>query len=106
MTRVEVNPGICGKIATIEVVKVGKRRVMVEITSECDIMAKLSQSLGEIDQGDALKPHVHSSIYQYASNCHLHASCPVPMAILKAIEVEAGLALPGPVLVQFETIEQ
>jgi hypothetical protein len=59
----------------------------------------------ETDQWDALKSHVHSEVYKCASKCHLHASCPVPMAILKAIEVEAGLALPRPVLVQFETTE-
>jgi hypothetical protein len=106
MTRVVVDPGICGKIATAEVIKVGKRRVRVEITSDCEMVVKMGESLTELDQRDTLKPHVHSEIYKCASDCHIHASCPVPMAILKAIEVEAGLALPRPVLVHFETVDQ
>jgi hypothetical protein len=106
MTRVVVNPGICDKHATVEVVKVGKRRVRVEITSDCEMVTKMGKSLAELDHGDALKPHVSSSIYKCASRCRLHTSCPVPMAILKAIEVEAGLTLPRPVLIRFETIEQ
>jgi hypothetical protein len=105
MTRALVNPGICDKYATVEVIKVGKRRVRVEITSDCEMVSKMAKSLVELDQGDVLKQPVDSDVYKYASGCRLHASCPVPMAILKAVEVEAGLALPQPVLVYFETVE-
>jgi len=105
MTRVVVNPGICGMAAAIEVVKVGKGRVGVRITSDCEMVTKMGKSLAELDQEDALKPLLQSGVYQCASERSLHASCPVPMAVLKAIEVEAGLALPRPVLVQFETAE-
>jgi hypothetical protein len=106
MTRVVVNPGICGNSATAEVIKIGRRRVRIKITSDCEMVAKMGESLVGLDQGDALRSQVDSSIYKCASKCHLHASCPIPMAILKAIEVEAGLALPQPVLIQFETTEQ
>jgi len=106
MTRVVVNPGICGMKATVEVDRVGKRKVSVRITSDCEMVAKMGESLVELDQWDALKPLLHSEVYQCASECSLHTTCPVPMAILKAIEVEAGLALPRPVLVQFEPPER
>jgi len=106
MTRVVVDPGICGITATIEVVKVSKRKVRVKITSDCEVVTKMGESLVELDQWDALKPLLHSEVYQCASECSLHTTCPVPMAILKAIEVEAGLALPRPVLVQFESPER
>lgn len=92
--------------ATVEVVKVGKRGVRVEIASDCQMVIEMARSLAELDQWDALKRHVHSEVYKCASECRLHAACPLPMAILKAIEVEAGLALPRPVLVHFETTEQ
>ena len=105
MTRTVVNPGICGRTVTVEVVKVGKRKVRVEITSDCEVVTKMGESLAELDQWDALKPPLHSKVYKCASECCLHASCPVPMAILKTAEVEAGLALPRPVLVHFETTE-
>jgi len=106
MTRVVVNPGICGMTATVEVVKIGKRGVRVEITSDCEMVTKMGVLLAELDQGDVLKSLLPSEVYQRASECSLHAACPVPMAVLKAIEVEAGLALPGPVLMHFETTEQ
>ena len=106
MTRAVLNPGICGKTATIEVVKVGKRRVRVRIISDCEMVAKMGESLAELDSRDVLKSLLHSAVYKCGAECHIHASCAVPMAILKAIEVEAGLALPSPVLVQFETTEQ
>jgi hypothetical protein len=105
MTRAVVTPGICDKYATVEVIKVGKRGVRIEIASDCEMVSKMAKSLVGLDQWDALKPHVESSIYKSASSCRLHTSCPVPMAVLKAIEIEAGLALPQPVLVYFETVE-
>ena len=91
---------------TIEVVKVGKRRVRVEITSDCEMVTRMGESLAELDQRDALKPLLHSEVYQCASEYRLCASCPVPMAILKAMEIETGLALPRPVLIHFETTEK
>jgi len=91
--------------ATVEVVRVSKRRVRVGITSDCEMVTEMGKSLAELDQEDALKSLLQSGVYQCASECSLHVSCPVPMAVLKAIEVEAGLALPRPVLVHFETTE-
>jgi hypothetical protein len=90
--------------STVEVTKVSKRVVRVEITSDCDKVTAMGKSLPDMNQFDALKPPVDSKIYQYSSEHHLCASCPVPMAILKAIEVETGLALPRSVVVHLENI--
>ena len=106
MTRAVVNPGICGMAVTIEVAKAGKRRVKVEITSNCDKVTEMGELSSDLGLGDALKPQVYSEVYKCASEHHLCASCPVPMAILKAMEIETGLALPRPVLIHFETTEQ
>ena len=38
MTRVVVNPGVCGKKVTIDAEKVGKRGVRVDITSDCKMV--------------------------------------------------------------------
>ena len=105
MTRAVINPGICGMAATVEVVKVGKRMVKFEIISDCDKVTEMGKSSSELSLVDALKSQVDSAVYQSASEHHLCASCPVPMAILKAIEVETGLALPRPVVVHLETTE-
>ena len=103
MTRAVVYPGICGMQTTIEVDKVAKRRARVAITSDCDMVTKLGKSLTEVDQFIVIKQRGACEIYKATSRCHLHVTCPVPMAILKAIEVEAGFALPHDVVIRFET---
>ena len=103
MTRVVVNPGVCGMTVTVEVTKTSKRRFRIEIITDCEMLKKMGESLVEVEQKDVLNPQIHSKIYQCASECHIHTSCPVPMAILKAIEVEAGLALPRPVTIHFHS---
>ena len=105
MTRVVVNPGICGFITTIEVEKLDRRKVKVVITSDCETVTKLGESLTEVEQWDALKPRADSEVHRQASKHPLHSVCPVPIAILKAIEAEAGLALPRDVVIHFETSE-
>lgn len=105
MTRVVVNPGVCGKKVTIEVEKVGKRGVRVDITSDCKMVNEMGESLDGVDQWDVFKPPIDSPFYECALHCRLHTACPIPMAIIKAIEVEAGLAAPGPVSLSFEKVE-
>jgi len=106
MTRVIVNPGVCGKKVTIEVEKSGKRGVKLNIISDCDMVNDMGQSLDEVDQWEVFKPPIDSPFYKCALHCRLHAACPVPMAIIKAIEVEAGLAVPRPVSLEFENVER
>jgi len=105
MTRVLVDPGICGLITMVEVNKIAKRKVKVTITSDCEMLTELGELLAEVDQQDAITQYANSEIYKAASRCHLHVTCPVPVAVLKAIEVEAGLALPRDVSIRFETTE-
>jgi len=103
MTRVEVNPGVCGLICTIEVEEADKRRVSIAIASDCEMIHALGELLKEADIWEIMKPHVYSVVYQTASQCQLHAACPVPSAIIKAVEVEVGMALPREVVIRFDS---
>ena len=105
MTRVVINPGICGFTATIEVTKQDKRRVSVSTTSDCEKIARLGKSLRELDGWDALKPRARSEVHRQASKHQLHSACPVPIGVLKAIEAEAGLAASCDVVIHFEAQE-
>ena len=105
MTRGTVNPGICGKVTTIEVVETDQWHVRLKLDSNCEMVTKMGESLAELDLRDALKSQVDSVVYKLASNFCSHASCPVPMAILKAIEVEVGMALPKSVFFKFESAD-
>ena len=96
MTRVIVNPGACGFTTTIDVNKVSKRRVKVVITSDCEMVTELGESFTEVDAGQALKQGQALSEY-------VHATCPIPIAVLKAIEAEAGLTVPCDVVILFDS---
>ena len=102
MTRVIINPGVCGFKAIVEVVKESKRKVSISIDSEFEQVAGLARSIKEVDIWDVLKPDSDSEIRRQAVEHKLHAACPVATGILKAIEVEAGLALPRDVVIHFE----
>ena len=104
MTRVIVKSGICGFISIIEVDEVDDKSLKVTINSACKMVTELGKSLIDIDEGEIFKQHIDTEVYKSASRCKLHTACPVPMAVLKAIEAEAHLALPRDVVVMFDTM--
>ena len=100
-----VNPGPCGFKTAIEVAKTAKRKVKVTITSDCETITNLGQSLTVVGHWDSLQPRESSEVHAQAAKHGLHTACPVPIAILKAIEVEAGLAVPRDISIRFEKTE-
>ena len=100
MTCAEVNPGICGLKVTIVAIADGQRKVKVEIESECTYIQELAEKIGEIDPYGEWDSFFNSSVYKAANVCFSHTDCVVPAAILKAVNVEAGLALPADVTIQ------
>jgi len=108
MTRVIVKSGICGFISTIDVERAADESIKVVITSGCEMVTELGESLTEIEieEREIHKKHIDSEIYKAASRCKLHVTCPVPMAVLKAIEAEAELALPRDVVMLFDTMQK
>lgn len=100
MAKVEIDPGICGLPTTVRAEMDGQiHRCKLSIESECVAIRKLADELQEVDplQEIALRrgngPQVLHLGRQYCS----HAACPVPVGIIKAVEVAAGLALPADV---------
>lgn len=59
--------------------------------------------VGELEWQDALEPLADSPVYKSALEHIKHPACPVLVAIVKAIEVEVGVALPRDVVIRFET---
>ena len=103
MARAMVNAGICGNTADIMVRKRSKRIVAVKIESECEMVKALGEELGELDWSKGvLETIVTSGVYRAASKHLKHVDCPVPCALLKAIEVEVGIALPQKVSIEIE----
>lgn len=101
MTRVVVNPGACGMETTIEVEKKDDNTYAVSIGSDCKMVLKLAKEVTELTMMDAFKGVIDNPVYVGAVKCLRHVACPVPSAIVKALEVEAGLNVPKDVSITF-----
>ena len=101
MTRVQVFAGICGFSTTIEATNDGHRRVSLTIESECEAVQRLAAKLTQVDCfREVTFSGAGPLTLRLASECLLHASCPVPVGIIKAVEVAGGLALPADVSIK------
>jgi len=95
MATVHVQPGVCGFEAEIHATADADMNVHIELTSACPQVARLGEAVAKVSALGLLRQPIHeTSIYQAAGAARCHAACPVPSAIIKAIEVAAGLALP------------
>ncbi len=98
MAQVEVIAGVCGFRTRIVARADALYNVTLEIESDCAHIRKLAEGLADLSALEELMRPIHqTTVYQLAGSCRTHAACPVPSAILKAIEVAAGMALPADV---------
>jgi Family of unknown function (DUF6951) len=100
MAKAEIFAGACG-FNTAVVAHRNGRGVILDIQSECAAIRRLAEHLTEVDPLKEISfrrqlPQTYEAAHQYCS----HAACPVPSGIIKAIEVEAGLALPRDVSIK------
>jgi hypothetical protein len=101
--RVEADPGICGFPCVIEARKKGPRAVSLKIIgSECEHIKRLSEDVVEMGLRDLFKPITKNPVYISAQQAGCHPSCPVPVAVLKAVEVAMDMALPKDVYIKFK----
>ena len=92
MALVWVKAGVCGQESTVEVRRSDMTHVAVEFTTACEHIQKLAGVLKTLDIAREMSvPLLDTSVYRLASECVCRNSCIVPAAILKALEVEAGL---------------
>jgi hypothetical protein len=95
---VEVLPGVCGFKSRIVANGDEMYNVTLEITGDCEHIRQLAQQVPQVAGFKELRlPISENAIYRAAAQCKTHAACPVPSAILKAIEVALGMALPADV---------
>ena len=94
MTRVEVDPGTCGLKTIIRARGDEEGRVHLEVESDCQVARKLAALLKPIDPYTEGGTVFGTSVYQAADTCLKHTECIVPAAMIRAVNVEVGLALP------------
>ncbi len=94
MASAEIESGICGFCTTVKTTSEG-RTVRVEFETSCGYVEQLAEALTEVDPYREISYRGEGPVTLRLAAEHLvHPACPVPSGIIKAIEVEAGLALP------------
>jgi hypothetical protein len=100
MAKAEIFAGNCGYNTEVEATMDGKV-VKINIASECPAMQKMAEELTEVDPYKEISfrramPKIHEAGHKHCT----HAACPVPVGIIKAVEIEAKLALPTDVTIK------
>jgi len=107
MITVHIVSGICGLETEVRVCKMQSKSVAIAIKSDCEQVMSLEGQLRKIEMMDVIKNPINKNpIYEKAGKCNLHSSCPVPCGIIKAAEVELGLALMKDVGIAFQNDKQ
>jgi len=97
-----VTPGAC-QLTTRVVVRDHEDGVQVELDSKCPMIRRLAAIIDVVDPLDALTmPYEDNAIYCLAGKVISHSSCPVPLAIIKCIEAQTGMAVKKDVHLEFD----
>ncbi len=97
MAKAEICAGVCGLTTTV-VASTNGTTCKVSIRSQCKNVQRLAAELTEVDPFREISFRGDGPLtLQLARKYCAHAACPVPAGIIKAVEVESGLALPADV---------
>ncbi|MFH1009518.1 MAG: hypothetical protein V1800_18730 [Candidatus Latescibacterota bacterium] len=94
MASATIHSGICGFTTTVRA-QLDDLGCTVTIESDCESIRRLATELIQVDPFREITFWGEGplTLELAAKHCH-HPACPVPVGIIKAIEVAAGLALP------------
>jgi hypothetical protein len=100
LAKAEIDSGICGFKTTVET-RMNGRTCSLSIESGCDAILRLAEALPEVEpfQEISFRGKGPRTLEMGAKHCY-HPACPVPAGIIKAVEVEAGLALPADAVIK------
>jgi hypothetical protein len=95
--QAHIQPGACGLATTVRATCTDGFSVLLEVESKCPKVQAMAAALPPLDALDEVlrRPLVETTPARMAGEHKFHATCPVPMAMLKAVEAAAGLALPS-----------
>ncbi len=98
MAKAVIEPGNCGYTCTVVAHKEDMQQVTLNIESDCNAIQKMAAELTEVNPFEEISfrrgvPRTLQVGQEYCS----HAACPVPVGIIKVVELASGMALPGEV---------
>ncbi len=94
MVTVKVVPGNCNFVTRISVGRADGGRFQVAIETACEQVNRLAEEVRELDLRDLMARQGPSPLVKTAARCGLHASCPIPVGILKAVRWPPALRCP------------
>jgi len=101
--RLRADPGICGFVCEIEVKRMGKERVEIQIKgSGCKHIQRLSELVPSLTLRELFSPITQNPVYLSAQKARCHPSCVIPVAIIKAAEIALETALPKDVHIKLQ----
>jgi hypothetical protein len=101
IVRARVQAGVCRFTCNISTYLVGNK-VRCVFESDCPAVMKFEKALWDIEPTSALKmPYSENEIYEIAGKTLNHATCPLPAAVIKCVEIASGLALARDVRIEF-----
>jgi hypothetical protein len=100
LAKAEIFSGICGFTTQVKASMDGQM-CNLAIESECAAIQKLAMDLTQVNpyQEISFRRQTPHTLEMGAKYC-THAACPVPVGIIKAVEVAAKLALPADVSIK------
>ena len=101
MTTVVVNSGACGFTITIKAKKGKERKIDISLNTACEMVQKMLADIATVDHRVTLIGFRDNPVYVSAAKHLKHVACPVPSAILKAIETETGMNVPKDARIEF-----
>lgn len=97
-----VKAGECEQETSVEAHKVDPTHVVFDITTTCEHIQALADELSQVDVAHDMSCRLdETQVYTLAAQHVCRNSCIVPAAILKAMEVAAGIFLPGDCQIEF-----
>ncbi len=91
---VRVDAGVCKMVTTIHAKENEMGMIELDIQSDCPNVLKLSWIVQPISPWTEVEAAMNETdIYKWASDRLPHAACPVPCAMIKAVEVAGDLGL-------------
>ncbi len=101
MTKVVVNSGACGFTVEVSAEKAKDKKISITLETECEMVRKMLDDISSIEMMALFSGWLNNPVHRSAAKHLKHAACPVPSGILKAVEVETGMALPKEVSIVF-----
>ncbi len=101
MTKVLIHSGVCGFSTTVTAERDKDKKILISLETECEMVKNMADEIAALDMMAVFTRFLDNPVYRSASKHLKHVTCPVPSGILKAMEVEAGFAVPKDVSVTF-----